>query len=332
LGTLVASLAGWVKLSVLVAAIHWQLRRGLKPLIITLSIYVPMALVSSVMSGFSPVSTNLVIPVVLVAAGFNRVNSISFIKIGAAVIVLANLMFAWMASRGEIRKGHLDQYSVPDRVAILLGLLKANLSFANLNAFSTQTLLFERIDMSELLARQVEFQPDVQPYRYGGTLVDGMYALVPRLLWPSKPRVAGGSEFVSRYTGIVRQETDETSIGVPVQLELYANGGPLWVFGGFFLLALACARVERLVLFESPRLTVLLPSMMALMAFGEGIQQIMLVSASVGLGAGGLYLLAGFIEKSAAPYCRRLVGAQTSRAASPAIRSGPARGASAGRR
>lgn len=308
LGTLAAILGSWLKLGVILAAVHWQLRRGIRPLAIALLLYLPMALAYSVTSGFSPVSTDLIIPLVLVNAAFKRVGGLSFLKIAAAALVLANLMFAWMASRGEIRKGELERYSVPTRIELLLTSMRENLRWSNLDAFSTQTLLFERIDMSEILASQVAFQPAVQPYRFGGTIVDGMFALVPRFLWPNKPRVAGGSEFVARYTGMVRLEEDETSIGVPVQLEIYANGGPTWVVLGFLALTWTCARIERRIFFEAPPLKLLLPSLMVLMAFGEGIQQIMLVLASVGLGAGSLYLAAGFIEKSAPRFHERLIG------------------------
>lgn len=314
LGTLVAILGGWLKLGVILAAVHWQLRRGVRPLALALLLYLPMALAYSVTSGFSPVSTDLVIPLVLVTAGFKRVGGLFFLKIAGSALVLANLMFAWMASRGEIRKGDLERYSIPTRIELLLASMSENLKWSNLDALSTQTLLFERIDMSEILASQVAFQPELQPYRYGGTIVDGLFALVPRFLWANKPRVAGGSEFVARYTGMFRVDQDETSIGVPVQLEIYANGGPLWVVLGFFALAWTCARIERRVLFESPPLKLLLPSLMVLMAFGEGIQQIMLVIASVGLGAGSLYLAAGVIERSAPGYHSRLIGAHVASA------------------
>ena len=320
LGTLVAVLAGWVKLSVILAAVHWQMRRGIGPFAVALVIYVPMALAYSVTSGFSPVSTNLVIPLILVAAGLKRVGAKFFLKIAVAGIVLANLMFAWMASRGAIRKGELQSYSIPTRIELLLGRMRENLKWSNLQAASTQTLLFERIDMSEILAKQVAFQPEVQPYRYGGTVVDGLFALVPRFLWANKPRVAGGSEFVARYTGLVRWEEDETSIGVPVQLELYANGGPLWVITGFYVLTWSCARIERFVFWEQPPLRQLLPALLVLMSFGEGIQQIMLVVASVALGAGSLHGAARLITKSAPAFHDRLMGLRESSAARLAAR------------
>lgn len=103
-------------------------------------------------------------------------------------------------------------------------------------------------------------------------------------------------------------ETDETSIGVPLQMELYANGGPLWVIGGLFFFAYACARLERMVITENRPLHVLLASIMALMAFGGGIQQIMLVLASTLAGAGAIFALARFIENSAPKLHRRLLG------------------------
>lgn len=308
LGTVVASFATWTKVAVILAAIHWRLGRGAVPLVVCLSVYGPLSLVSSVMSGFSPVSTDLAVPLVLVIAGFRKFSLLSLLKISASAVLLANLMFAWMASRGAIRKGELDQFSIPVRIVKLMDRMVDNLSWTNMNAFSVQSLLLERIDMSDLLAMQAGHQPTIEPFRYGGTIVDGAFALVPRVLWPSKPRVAGGSEFVSRYAGVLRMETDETSIGVPLQMELYANGGPLWVIGGLFFFAYACARLERMVITENRPLHVLLASIMALMAFGGGIQQIMLVLASTLAGAGAIFALARFIENSAPKLHRRLLG------------------------
>lgn len=308
LGTVVASFATWTKVAVILAAIHWRLGRGASPLVVCLSLYGPLSLVSSVMSGFSPVSTDLAVPLVLVIAGFRKFNLLSLIKISASAVLLANLMFAWMASRGAIRKGELDQFSIPIRIAKLMDRMADNLNWTNMNAFSVQSLLLERIDMSDLLAMQARHQPTIEPFRYGGTVLDGAFALVPRVLWPSKPRVAGGSEFVGRYTGVLRMETDETSIGVPLQMELYANGGPLWVIAGLSLFAYACARLERMVLSGNRPLHVLLPSIMALIAFGSGVQQIMLVLASAIAGAGAIFALARFIENSAPRFHSRLMG------------------------
>lgn len=317
LGTIVASFSTWTKVAVVLAAIHWRVGRGLAPLVVSLCIYGPLSLLFSVTSGFSPISTDLAIPLVLVLAGFRKFNLLSLLKVGVAAVLLANLMFAWMASRGAIRKGELEQYSISVRIQKLLGLMGENLSWSNMNAFSIQSLLLERIDMSDLLALQARHQPDIEPFRYGGTVLDGAFALVPRVLWPSKPRVAGGSEFVSRYTGVPRLETDETSIGVPLQMELYANGGPVWVIGGLFLFVYACARLERVLITQDRSLRVLLPSIMVLMAFGGGIQQIMLVLTSTLAGAGAIYVLARFIESSAPKLHCRLMGIAPGQARAP---------------
>ncbi len=320
LSTIVAAFSGWSKIAVILAAIYWRTHRRATPLVVSLCVFSPLALFSSVVSGFSPVSTDLVIPLVLVLAAYGRVSAFSFLKIGVAGVLLAQLMFAWMISRVPLRKGELLEFSVTVRVQKLLTSLSENFSWSNLTAYSTQSLLLERIDMSDLLAQQAAYQPSIEPFQYGGTLVDGAVALVPRFLWPGKPSIAGGSKFVSRFTGRRRGEADDTSVGVPVQFELFANGGALWVAGGLFLLTYLCARIELLIMAEKVSLRVLLTGIMTLMSFGTGIQQIMLVLASTLGGAGAIYLGAVLIERLAPTFHMRLMG--VSRRASP----GPGRG------
>src|SRR5207249_7023589 len=130
----------------------------------------------------------------------------------------------------------------------------------------------------------------------GGTIMDGLYSVIPRALWPDKPIVAGYADFVSRYTGIVRESGDPTSIGVPIQFELYANGGPTFVVIGVFLLFWLCAHFERFVAFYDRSLHILMPSLMLLMCFANGIEQIMLVLATGLAGAGAAFFVAKVIE------------------------------------
>jgi hypothetical protein len=100
------------------------------------------------------------------------------------------------------------------------------------------------VDQTALLAAQVRHQPVFEPYAFGETAYSALYTLIPRFIWEGKPIVAGGSDFVARYTGVIQPVGDTTSIGVAYPFELYANGGPLTVVVGLGLIGFVSARLE----------------------------------------------------------------------------------------
>lgn len=71
-------------------------------------------------------------------------------------------------------------------------------------------------------------------YAYGATLLDSALALVPRVIWPSKPVAGGSGDLVARYTGI--RFAEGTSVGVGHVLEAYVNFGSLGVLLVFAML------------------------------------------------------------------------------------------------
>lgn len=79
-------------------------------------------------------------------------------------------------------------------------------------------------------------------YVEGATLWNAAVALIPRILWPNKPLVAGGNDLVSSFTGI---EFDRnTSVGIGQVMEFYINFGSTGVVVGFFLLGAIIASFD----------------------------------------------------------------------------------------
>ncbi len=68
----------------------------------------------------------------------------------------------------------------------------------------------------------------------GDTIVDAALALVPRVIWPSKPVSAGSGDMVNTYTGIVFAEG--TSVGVGQVMEFYINFGVWGILMGFLVM------------------------------------------------------------------------------------------------
>lgn len=296
-GTALHLLSSWLKIGLIAAVILYKKNRSLRPLLVALGLYVPASAIAALSSGHSPVSLDAIIPIALVATCFNRVTIMSFIKLVLWMVPCMYLMIAWMGSRNLIRSGALDQFSITDRAVRFGDAFVDELINAKTTPYDIQELIFVRIDMSDILAQEIVFEnapSGEDEFAYGGTLLEGLYAVVPRAVWEDKPIVAGYSDFVSEYTGVVRDDT--TAVGVPVQFELYANGGATAVIFGIFLLFYGCARLELFLASKVRPLRVVMPAMMFLVSFANGIERIMLVFASALAGAITVFVIARIIE------------------------------------
>jgi hypothetical protein len=143
--------------------------------------------------------------------------------------------------------------------------------------------------MSDILSEQVAYQPATVPFEYGlGTASDIFLILVPRFLWPDKPTRAGGSEYVSKFTGL--QWTD-TSVDLPIQFHLYANGGAPLVVVGLFIFGFLVSKLE-LSLFD-PNLSFprFLGSFFVLTALGDGGNRFEVLIMTVVAGYASYYML-----------------------------------------
>lgn len=296
-GTAIHLLSSFLKLGLIMAVILFKKEHKVRPLLIAIILFIPASAVYALTSGHTPLSLDAIVPIALVATCLNRVTLLSFAKLALWMLPCLYLMFGWLASRGAIRSGELEQFSMIERASRFADVFTYELINIEFTPFDIQNLLFERIDMSDILAQETAFESDASgedQFAYGETLVDGAIDLVPRAVWEDKPTVAGYANFVGQFTGTSRD--DSTSIGVPVQFELYANGGTPAVIGGVFVLAFLCARLEQFVATTKRSLHVLMPSLMFLMAFANGIEQIMLVLATGLAGALTVYVIARAIE------------------------------------
>jgi hypothetical protein len=296
-GTAAHLLTSWLKFGLIAAVILFKKNGAIRPLLIAVGLYLPAGMVYALSTGHTPLSMDAIVPIALIATCYNRVNLLSFGKLILWMIPCVYLMFAWMASRNAIRSGELEMFSLAERASRFTDIFVDELIKAEVTPYDIQNLLFDRIDMSDILAQETAFQnapSGEDEFEYGGTLIDGAIAVVPRAIWEDKPIVAGYADFVGRFTGVARD--DNTSIGVPVQFELYANGGAPWVIVGVFILFYLCARLERFIAFCDRPLHTLMPSLVFLMGFASGIEQIMLVLSTVLAGAIPVFVIALIIE------------------------------------
>jgi hypothetical protein len=79
-------------------------------------------------------------------------------------------------------------------------------------------------------------------FAHGETITDSFFALIPRVFWKEKFLVAGTSNIVSKYTGIIF--AGEVSVGVGQVMEFYINFGRLGVVLGFLILGILIALID----------------------------------------------------------------------------------------
>ena len=107
----------------------------------------------------------------------------------------------------------------------------------------TATLL-DRVSMMGFLSHIVDQSPNPIPYLDGESYVPLVYSLIPRIVWPGKPRLLSGYWFTERY-GMRSPGDDVTSFNVPWLPELYANFGIFGVTVGMFAIGLLLAGLDR---------------------------------------------------------------------------------------
>jgi len=242
-----ASLARFGLLILLLSAMHTRRWRWF---LIAIGIFGFVSILSSFATGHTFLRINALVPllVVFVASSGFALRYILPWLLAAPMLVPA--VGAWMDTRQVIRSGSLTGLPLFEQVSTFFREYLSNFGVPTAQSF--MELLQERVDMTQILAEQVRNQPDFEPYAYGETIYSAFYTLIPRFLWSEKPEVAGGSEFVARFTGMIRPSGDTTSIGVAYPFELYANGGPILVIVGLGLLGYVCAKME-LALLQTPK-------------------------------------------------------------------------------
>lgn len=99
-----------------------------------------------------------------------------------------------------------------------------------------------RLDQAAQVGAAVSYLSGTHDFAHGRTIQQAVEALVPRILWPSKPVQAGSGDLVSHYTGI--QFAPGTAIGIGPVMELYVNFGSLGVVVGFALFGVAVAALD----------------------------------------------------------------------------------------
>jgi hypothetical protein len=220
----------------------WQQgdRKSFRLWIALASVYPLLTIVTQGFIGFGIFNTILVVTFV---AGFYRPKW-KLIVIGLASVYLGlSIYVTYMRDRGDIRNTVWGGESYGSRV----DQLKETFSKPEFFSLNEDEHL-ERVDLrlnqnwmvgaavNQLQSKRVEFAK-------GETLLMALSAVVPRVIWPSKPAMAGSGDLVSKYTGYYF--ADGTSVGIGQVMEFYVNFGPAGVIVGFLVIGFILALVDK---------------------------------------------------------------------------------------
>lgn len=235
----------WLNVGILIAGFYSGATRRYKVVLIALAVFIPLALIAIVSSGHAGALGLFAVQFGLVFWMARKVRVQHLILIAVLFLALGPVASAWFKVRGFIREGSI-QGNMIQRVLTFVDLFKMYYEPFRIDPYELREVLFLRIDMTQIYAAQVRWQPDNEPYAYGKTFTENILViLVPRILWPDKPVRFGGTDFVSRFTGMYREDEEgHLSVGTAINLEFYANFGP---WGAAILLGLygyLCARLE----------------------------------------------------------------------------------------
>lgn len=172
---------------------------------------------------------------------------VRFFKIKLKIVVIGLILaylglsvyLSYMRDRGAIRGAVWSGGSFSERINAAKNMVLQPEWF---NPFNLEHLerIDSRLNQNILIGAAVEYLgSEKAAFAEGKTIMDSIFALVPRIIWRDKPYVAGGSDIVTEYTGVPFQE--DTSVGLGQVFELYINFGRAGVIIGFLILGIFIA-------------------------------------------------------------------------------------------
>jgi hypothetical protein len=184
--------------------------------------------------GFIGYGAVAALSVLLFLSNFAR-SRIGVIVVGVFLAYGAiSVYVTYMRDRTEIRTSVWGGASLSDRFSTL-GQTAGGFEWFDPVNNEHLVRIDDRLNQSYLVGAAVAHLEQNHDFAHGETLVDALYALVPRALWPDKPIGAGSGNLVSRFTGFY-YDNSITSVGIGSVMEFYINFGTTGVLIGFMVL------------------------------------------------------------------------------------------------
>jgi hypothetical protein len=225
----------------LAACYAWQ-RRRTNSFLLWLAMSLCLPLFSITYQGFLGFGTVAALAILTFIASFARPrwkSAVVGMLLGFAAL---SLYVTYMRDRVEIRDVVWGGESVVSRIE-RVGATLGSIEWFDVSNNQHLDRIDERLNQNFLIGSAVQYlNIGLERFAGGETLWNGLVALVPRAIWPSKPIVAGGGDLVSRYTGMLFAEG--TSVGIGNVMEAYISFGRAGVVLAFIVIGAAIGAVD----------------------------------------------------------------------------------------
>jgi len=208
-------------------------RGGMKPWLAKVAPAFLLPIVTIVVQGFANYGVMALSTVIAFSAQFFRPRWVLLATGVIAGWVGLSGYAAYMQNRSVIRATVWGGAPMAERLDVL-GQAFSGAEWFDFRNPDHLAFVDSRLNQVSLVGSAVVNLSNTGGYAHGGTLLDAVIAMIPRLIWPSKPVTAGSGDLVSQFTG--QEFASGTSVGVGPLLELYGNFGDAGVWIGFVIL------------------------------------------------------------------------------------------------
>jgi len=208
----------------------WQEKRRRKFQKLLLIGLPSLPLVTLITQGFVSFGTVAATAVIAFMAGFYRPRWKLVVMAILAGYLGLSFYVTYMRDRNEIREIIWGGEPVAKRVERLFSSVNTIEGF-NPRDEGHLWQIDKRLNQNLFVGASVERLSRNREYARGQTILNTFSGLIPRIVWPDKPEFVGGSEFVSRVTGV--KYFGNTTMAIGQVLEFYVNFGSPGVFFGF---------------------------------------------------------------------------------------------------
>jgi hypothetical protein len=188
-----------------------------------------------VQGGFLGLGTNMALTIASFQFAQSKQHLRYYFFAPIVVFVGLSVFVNYMAIRNDIRQMvWYHKIDLADRIELTAELFTRNFAWLDLSDFRHRLAINSRLNQNGLVgAAMTRLDSGLVGYTSGGGLGDMVLGLIPRALWPNKPVVGGGGNFVAKFTFL--KFAPGTSVGAGQVLDFYVNFGTLGVIGGFLL-------------------------------------------------------------------------------------------------
>lgn len=202
-----------------------------------------LPLLTILTQGFLSFGAAAVLAVVVFAASFIRPRWKVLLAFALAGYLGLSFFVTYMRDRALIREQVWGGSAMERRVEQLRRTVE-DFEWLNLREEAHLLRIDDRLNQNFLVGAAVRYLGSgFVPFARGETVWNAVIALVPRVLWPSKPVSGGSGTVVSEYTGMTFAEG--TSVGIGQVLEFYLNFGPAGVILGTLLIGMAVGILDQ---------------------------------------------------------------------------------------